>query len=183
MNNKKNVKANEKIFRFMKQQQPAFWGITIFFFIITLVFLLFVSFTGSGPSTLLPEKCSFPVSLTCSDQKVDPTQITLVLQNGAKKDMNIQKISAFSDALGSGSPIPNWGCGCYYAPANGAGILSKGTTATFTLNTPDPGCPNWCYYRDTGRDKNRYNITLTYNWVDTPNITHQLNGEMLARRP
>ena len=134
-----------------------------------------------SPSTLLPEKCTFPVSISCTDHQVLGTQITFILQNGAGRDMLITRISAASEALGGASPA-NLGCAC------GTGAISttfrNGGSATFTLSTPDPaaGCATYCQFRDTGRDKNRYNVTLNYNWLDSPGITHQLSGELLARR-
>ncbi len=134
-----------------------------------------------SPSTLLPEKCTFPVSLTCSDFRVTGTGITLILLNGAGRDMAVTKISAASDALGGASPI-NLGCGC--GTAAGTTTIRNGASATFTLATPDipAGCANFCTFKETGRDKNRYNVTLTYNWVDSATITHQMSGELLARK-
>ncbi|MBI2176418.1 hypothetical protein HYU40_03680 [Candidatus Woesearchaeota archaeon] len=133
-----------------------------------------------SPSTLLPEKCTFPVSLSCTDHSVSGTAITLILQNGAGRDMTITRISAASEALGGGANPANLGCAC------GTGAISttfrNGGSATFILSTPDAGCATYCQFRDTGRDKNRYNITLTYSWLDSPTITHQLSGELLARR-
>ena len=131
------------------------------------------------PAPTLPEKCTFPVSLICLDHSVTPTYVALSLQNGAGRDMNIQRISVSSDALGTSV---NLGCGCYAAPANNDGILKNDATAAFTLKTPDPGCPNWCNYKDTGRDKNRYNITVFYRWADDPTVIRTLPGELLAKR-
>ena len=134
-----------------------------------------------SPSTLLPEKCTFPVSLSCTDHQVLGTQVTLILQNGAGRDMTITRISAASEALG-GASLANLGCACGTGAIST--VLRNGAGVTFTLLTPDPaaGCATYCQFRDTGRDKNRYNITLNYNWLDSPTITHQLSGELLARR-
>ncbi|MBI2580738.1 hypothetical protein HYV85_02920 [Candidatus Woesearchaeota archaeon] len=130
-----------------------------------------------SPSTLLPEKCTFPVSLSCTDHSVGGTSITLILQNGAGRDMTVTRVSAASEALGTG----NLGIGC--STGTITTTIRNGASATFTLNTLDSGgAPPNCAFRDTGRDKNRYNVTLSYNWLDSPTITHQLSGEMLARR-
>ncbi|MBI2580739.1 hypothetical protein HYV85_02925 [Candidatus Woesearchaeota archaeon] len=128
-----------------------------------------------SPSTLLPEKCTFPVSLSCTDHQVLRDRITLILQNGAGRDMQVTRVSAASEALGTG----NLGQGCADATSR---TVRNGASATFTLSTADvPGPPTSCTFRDTGRDKNRYNITLNYNWLDSPTITHQLSGELLGR--
>ena len=131
-----------------------------------------------SPSTLLPEKCTFPVSLTCTDHSVAQTQIILVLLNGAGRDMTVARISAASQALGVG----NLGCGCSTGAITTA--LRNGQQLQFTLSTADnAGPPNSCTYSNTGRDKNRYNITVFYSWTDSPTITHNLAGELLGRRP
>ena len=127
-----------------------------------------------SPSTLLPEKCTFPVSLSCTDHNVGGTSLTLILQNGAGRDMTVTRIAAASEALGTG----NLGQGCTTAAITTA--LRNGASATFTLGTGDVA--GACNFRDTGRDKNRYNMTVTYNWLDSPTITHQLSGELLGRR-
>ena len=137
-----------------------------------------------SPSTLLPEKCTFPVSLTCTDHQVLPGSITLILQNGAGRDILITRISASSEALGLGAvlpvpPPPNLGIGC--STGTIATQVRNGASATFTLNVADAS--TYCAYRDTGRDKNRYNISIFYNWLDSPTITHTLPGELLARKP
>ena len=137
-----------------------------------------------SPSTLLPEKCTFPVSLSCTDHQVSRTQITLILQNGAGRDISVSRISAASEALGGLATTANLGCGCADIVTR---TLRNGASATFVLLTPDAGATctaggaNFCTFRDTGRDKNRYNITLNYNWLDSPTITHQLSGELLGR--
>ena len=130
-----------------------------------------------SPSTLLPEKCTFPVSLTCTDHSVAQTQIILVLLNGAGRDMTVARISAASQALGVG----NLGCGCSTGAITTA--LRNGQQLQFTLNILDAGCAGACTYADTGRDKNRYNITVFYSWTDSPTITHNLAGELLGRKP
>ncbi len=126
-----------------------------------------------SPSTLLPEKCTFPVSVNCVDHSVSQTAVTLVLLNGAGRDMQVNRISASSEALGAGS----LGVGC----STGAitTVLRNGAKLTFTLNTGDVA--GACNFKDTGRDKNRYNVSVYYSWLDSTSITHVLPGELLAR--
>ena len=132
-----------------------------------------------SPSNLLPEKCTFPVSMSCTDFSVTGSNIQLILLNGAGRDMTVTRISAASEALG-GAGAANLGCAC------GTGAITttfrNGAAATFTLSIADAGCAAYCTARDTGRDKNRYNVTLYYSWLDSPTITHQATGELLAKR-
>ncbi len=127
-----------------------------------------------SPSTLLPEKCTFPISVTCRDHSVSQTAVTLILLNGAGRDMQISRISASSEALGTGS----LGIGCSTGAITTA--LRNGATNSFTLNVPDSGTA--CTFRDTGRDKNKYNITVSYSWLDSATVTHELQGELLAKK-
>ena len=133
-----------------------------------------------NPSTVLPEKCTFPVSISCSDFGVGGSTITLNLLNGAGRDMNVYNVSASSEALGTGS----LGCGCTTAAFVGNTFqFRNGLTSTFTLNTADAACVGACAFKDTGRDKNRYNLSIRYAWTDSPSIIHTLTGELLARKP
>ena len=149
--------------------------------LVVLVVIGALSYFGVlSPSTLLPEKCTFPVSVSCSDHQVTASTVVFVLQNGAGRDMRINRISASSEALG-GAGAANLGCACN-TPALGYPVtLRNGASATFTLDTA--GCVGYCTFRDTGRDKNRYNVTAVYEWLDATGIDHELPGEVLARRP
>ncbi len=135
-----------------------------------------------SPSTLLPEKCTFPVSLTCSDHSVSATGITLVLLNGAGRDMLVRSVSATSDAL-----VGGLACNCNNT-AQGSVALRNGQSASFTLTGANGGVPiapclTPCTYLDVGRDKNRYNITVRYSWMDSLTLYHSLPGELLGRKP
>ena len=152
--------------------------------LVVLVVIGALSYFGVlSPSTLLPEKCTFPVSVSCSDHQVTTSTVVFVLQNGAGRDMRINRISASSEALG-GAGAANLGCACDTPAAGYPVTFRNGASATFTLNTVSggAGCATYCTFRDTGRDKNRYNVTLNYNWLDSPTITHQITGELLGRR-
>ena len=116
-----------------------------------------------SPSTLLPEKCTFPIQLSCTDFSIASAQITLILQNGAGRDMQVYSVNASSDAL-TGGP-------CTSATSV---VLRNGAQSTFTLAS--------CTFSDTGRDKNRYAINLSYSWLDSPTVKHAINGELLAKK-
>jgi len=145
-----------------------------------------------SPATLLPEKCSFPVSVNCVDHAVEDLKITVILLNGAGRDMNIQDIDVSSDALG-GVLVANRGReSCSTTGPNLPGpiivelnsVLRNSQRGTFIMEIPDPAVDSAdCTFRDTGRDKNRYNITVRYNWLDSKTLTHYLVGELLAKAP
>ncbi len=139
-----------------------------------------------NPSSALPEKCTFPISTSCVDHQVGGESITLMLLNGAGSDMVVSGLSASSTALGTGS----LGCSCNTPAAGYPMDFMRSMTQQFVLDTPtaepacDPaGAATACSFRETKRDKNRYNITVFYSWAMNPELTHQLTGELMARKP
>ena len=147
--------------------------------LVVLVVIGALSYFGVlSPATLLPEKCTFPVSVSCIDHQVTPTQLSLVIQNGAGRDMIVRDISASSDALGDSSG--GQGCALTTTDVN----LRNSQRSTFVMdNAEAAGPPTSCTFTDRGRDKNRYNITIFYSWLDSPTIEHRLNGELLGKGP
>ncbi len=145
-----------------------------------------------SPSTLLPEKCSFPVSVSCSDHVIGTGSLGVILQNGAGRDMKVLGMTATSEALiglcstegDSKVPIITDSC----PVSSGLGLRGCTGGATFrngeskTISMSDDTFDR-CNFVETGRDKNRYNVTLFYTWLDSPGIVHQLPGELLARKP
>src|SRR3989344_313632 len=143
------------------------WAVLVVMIIIGAL----VYFGALKPSTALPEKCTFPVSVSCVDHKVEGDRITLMLLNGAGADTVVNGLSASSEALGTG----NLGCSCS-TPAAGYPIeFIEGMTRQFVLDTPtaepacDPaGAATACTFRNTKRDKNRYNISVFYSGTINP---------------
>ncbi len=128
-----------------------------------------------SPDTLLPEKCTFPVQVGCKDYQVkgpiSGATITMALQNGAGRDMVVYKVNASSDAVSAN--------GC--ATAKGTRVtVRNGDSYSFTINKDDIGTGS-CVLVDTGRSKNRYKMQILYSWVDSQNINHSIDGELLAK--
>jgi len=137
--------------------------------LVVLVVIAALAYFGVlSPSNLLPEKCTFPVSLSCSDFSVSTTGITLVFQNGAGRDMKILSLNASSDAF--------TGIAANSTSAS-TNTLRNGNKASYFLTSPT------YTFTDTGRDKNRYTINVTYSWLDSPTLTHVITGELLAKKP
>ena len=178
------------------------WAILVVLIVISVL----AYFGVLKPGGLLPEKCTFPVSISCLDQSVSDTYITVTLQNGAGREIRLRGMTATGDALGTdgsgnlnvcstkidsgdGDVIPDTiaddcptaagigdnGCVSGYQFVNGE---TKTVTMAYEGTTL-----NGCIYTDTGRDINRYNVTLFYSWGDSTLIMHQLSGELLARKP
>ena len=167
--------------------------LTLLPYLIIVCGVLFISnyFGGSRPPALLPERCTFPVSLTCFDHSVTASYVAISLQNSAGRDMIIRGMTATSDALGrgnmcstrtgGGSPLSSDICptssGYGVQGCTGGPQLISGKSTIITMNQ------GACAFIGTGRDKNRYNITVYYSWSDSANILRTLPGEMLAKKP
>ena len=52
----------------------------------------------------------------------------------------------------------------------------------FRVTIPSESIPG-CTHIDLGKKKNRYNLQLIYNWVESPGIPHTITGTLLANSP
>ncbi len=153
--------------------------------LVVLVVISALSYFGVlSPATLLPEKCTFPVQVSCNDHSVSGTSITLIMLNGGGRDMIVRDIGATSEALGgaAGDGVTDNSCHMTLSDIT----LRNGAKGTFVLDADiagDGGTNAGCDYHDTGRDKNRYNVTMYFSWLDSTTITHALPGELFARGP
>ena len=167
------------------------WAILV----VLIVIAALAYFGVLKPGGLLPEKCTFPVSVSCVDHSVTDGYIALTLQNGAGRELRLRGVTATGEALGVDNMCttnPNGG-----VPLNtddcptSAGIGDNGCVGgiqfvngeTKSITMAYVGTTlNGCTYVDAGREMNRYNITVYYSWGDSALITHQLSGELLARK-
>ena len=114
--------------------------------------------------------CIFPSHVLCTYDRFSPSQIKLTFENGAGRDMIITEVDASSKALDTKVNLGCCSTGAIYT------ILKNGAIAEFTLNKSDAACPNWCNVSNSRKGKNKYNITATYLWADSPTMSHQFSG-------
>jgi len=168
--------------------------------LVVLVVIGALSYFGVlSPATLLPEKCTFPVSVSCTDHIVGSAYVGLIIQNGAGRDMTIRGVTATSEALATvggaeqtvtcstvaGGAAPTLTDTCPSNPGvigtavgcSGGSILRNGGNTDITMSAGD------CSFNDIGRDKSRYNVTIFYSWLDSQDIMHKLPGELFSRGP
>jgi hypothetical protein len=126
------------------------------------------------PFDMLPEKCSFQINMNCVDYQVEDGVITLILKNSGGRDIIVRGASASSEALGTGD-VATESCSTGAVDV----LLKNGEKAEFLLFQPNNFFD--CSYRNTGRSKNKYALSLQYSWPDSPAITHELDGELLAK--
>src|SRR3989344_4607890 len=140
-----------------------------------------------SPDNLLPEKCTMPVQLRCSDYRVldssaDITctgtpidacaNITLILQNAAGRPMLIRSMNATSDTLTTTCGLGQEQLGM---------MMQNGQRVAFELRNGSAG--DHCGYTSTRRAKDRFDIDVVYSFGDSPNINHELAGELLVAAP
>ena len=185
------------MFRFKRAQAAMEFLMTYgWAILVVLVVIGALSYFGVlSPSTLLPEKCTFPVSVSCTDHTVvggASPYMAIILQNGAGRDIIVRGVTASGDGYthaadeicstetdDNGIPQIDDKCpistGLGVKGCIGSSTLRNGASTTISLTE------NNCVVIDTGRDKNRYNVTVWYSWLDSKTIMHQLPGELLAR--
>lgn len=129
-----------------------------------ILFLLLIPFASS---TLNPEKCSFPIQISCTDHMVNENELVLILQNAAGRTMIVDKITATSEGFG-----PNSVTNPCSTPNNFT--WHNGERKSIRLTEGQ------CNYFDTGRDKNKYDLTVHYSWEANPTIKHIFMGELFA---
>ena len=139
------------------------WALLLIAFVVGA---LFYSGVLSVPS-LLPDECDFLALVSCVDYEVAGNGISLLVRNGANRDLIIRNISASSEAL-SGS------CGF---SEGGRVVLRSGERRQVRLNS------DGCGFRDTNDDKNSYGLNLSYSWRETPLVTENVIGQMVANEP
>ena len=163
------------------------WAILV----VLIVIGVLAYFGVLKPGGLLPEKCTFPVSISCLDAGVTDSYFVLSLQNGAGKEIRIRGMTATGDALGEGNlcttkvgggaPLATDDC----PTSTGAGV--NGCVDGFTFRNGESKlitlAEGTCAYVDNGRDINRYNVTLFYSWADNVGLVHIMDGEVLTRKP
>ena len=131
--------------------------------LVVLVVISALAYFGVfNVANLLPERCTFPVTLACVDHRVDGgnNKITLQLQNGGGRGMNITNITVTGDGVSS------------TCQNNTVRSLQNGEQGTFVISS--------CTIADIGRPKNRYQVDVAFTWLGS-SLEHTLTGELLAK--
>ena len=103
------------------------WALLVVLIVIAVIMYGFVDV-----SNLLPEKCTFPISVNCLDYAVKTDSITLHLQNAAGKVMVVRNIKVTSDALAGPSDSDPGVCELKHSQRNH--LLKKSSKQVFSVN-------------------------------------------------
>lgn len=127
-------------------------------------------------ANIVENYCIFPVQINCMGLTILPSSLRLVIFNGAGRDMNITGIYASSEAIETGNAKD----ACSLEPSSPV-LIKNQERQTFELShlqfSSSP-----CTYRENGRNKHGYNITVSYRW-DAPNADpHNITGHALATK-
>ena len=129
----------------------------------------------------IPERCTIPVPLHCKDYATINESIKIVLYNDGTKGMTIKNINVQSEAfLPLNRGDSNHNCSLSFQERNQ--LLKNGTQKVFTLNVSTESGKKCSYYHN-GRSRNKYNITVTHTWTDTPNLTRTIKGQLYLSPP
>ncbi len=173
------------------------WAILV----VLIVIGVLAYFGVLKPGGLLPEKCTFPVSVSCLDHTIVSgvtPYIALSLQNGAGREIRIRGMTATGDALGEGimCSTKEAAAGVGTAPVmvpvpddcpTSTGLGDNGCVGGYRFANGESKLITMalgtCAYVESGREVSKYNVTLFYSWADSGVVMHQLPGELLARKP
>lgn len=132
--------------------------------LISLIIALFI-FTiplSYAQANYVPERCVFPAMLTCQDYLITSNDISLVLVNGAGKDLIIKNTS-----ISGGAVIGE--CSQYEFITIPAAESAK-IIVPCALDSKEIGC------------RLKYDISITYRYNDST-YYHTIPGELLAAAP
>ncbi len=133
--------------------------------LLLLIFIGTMAYFGTmNPDSMLPEKCSFPIQLSCNDFSVTSNRVIVTITNGAGRDMIINKATVTSSAIK--------GEKCEKDYSTSPIELKNGARETIQVEK--------CLAQNTGQSKNRYDVILDYNWADN-SVKHQITGEISAK--
>ena len=146
--------------------------------LVVLVVIAALAYFGVlSPDSLLPDKCAFPITLTCTDYNVKSTspQIQFTVVNNGAKDIAITRVEVKSSSI-----TGNSGLGCYN---NTPVTISQGSEFTFSVgNGPVGALPLVdCTLTASGRAKDKYLVNITYQNAGST-FTKYLQGQILAKR-
>ena len=101
--------------------------------LVVLIVIGVLMYSGlANISNLLPEKCTFSISVNCLDHSVKKDSIRLSLENAAGREMVVRSITATSEVLeGPSDSVPGT---CELPNANKNSRLKKGSKRVFDLN-------------------------------------------------
>ncbi len=115
-----------------------------------------------SPSSLLPEKCTFPVQLSCSDFVVSDVGSMIVVQNGAGRDMIIESLAIEGENI--------YGTCAQQLNLN---VRNREKAELFVAS------PIECAFSESGRSKQHYDLVVTYRF-GASDVSHELRGELFA---
>ena len=154
------------IFKFFRKSQAAMEVLMTYGWAILVVLAAIAALAYFGvlsPEKFLPEKCILSPGLTCVSQKVETSQITLVIANGLGRTITVTGLNVSGKGVGD---------------CTKTGLsqdLMSGDDFTFTIDNNGADCSN-----GVQKDNYRGAITLSYTEKDTQ-ITKTTFGDIVTK--
>ncbi len=145
--------------------------------LVVLVVIAALAYFGVlDPTNILPDRCTFPITLTCSDYLVkgsfggtNDDSVGMVLVNNGGKDLTITGFNV------SGTAILN-PCGLT-APS----VITPVLPITLGSGQEQSITITGCNLAASGKKKDKYIVTVQYNLVGST-FVKTLQGELLTKR-
>jgi len=153
--------VSRKFGKFSRKSQAAMEFLMTYGWAILVVLVAIGALAYFGvlsPDKFLPAKCQLPAGIACTDFKVEPTQVTIVLRNGLGFDIG--------DAS---NPVTVAVSGCT-TPDTTPNSIANGGQESYTVT----GCTI------TSGGKFSGNVNVSYYNVDTK-LSHKVQGTLTGR--
>ncbi len=143
--------------------------------LVVLVVIAALAYFGVlDPTNILPDRCTFPITFTCTDYVVRGTAnsladdvVSMKLVNNGGKDIALANISAYGGPLLAA-------CSTSTSIINGVpATLGSGSELEITLTG--------CNLAPSGKKKDKYLVNVSYTLVGST-FAKTLQGELLTKR-
>ncbi len=133
----------------------------VFLLSLLLIFIGGIAYFGVlNPATMLPDRCTLPVGIGCTDFAATPTSISLILQNEAGRDMKISSVEFTGEAV----------------KGECEAALDKEVANDGKVEVKATGCNI-----DSGnREKASINVIVKYVFSDSPSLKRTSQGNLLT---
>lgn len=143
--------------------------------LVVLIIISVLAYVGFlEPSNIVPDRCSFDTSFSCSDFRVseNPSEISFTIFNSANKDIQIFAVNISSPGIVSFCQNLSFGpTGYVYVPAG------QEYTVKVAVPIDDPGCT----FVGNPDKKQKYSVDVIYKNADSI-FNRTLSGEILTKR-
>ena len=176
------------VFKHMKKGQAAMEFLMTYSWAILAVLVVIGALVYFGVfdfENFFPDRCALGHPIQCKDhtlsEEIGNTTLSILISNQDQRSLSITNVTVTSEALDD-TCYADTSTGTTNSVATGwlnSSVIKKGAQHTITIKEALGGVT--CKPSETiSRNKNKYEITVEYNFKANPDFKHQIKGEILA---